>query len=150
MDSIDLTLLRTLAIDGRATFAELAEQVGLSGPSTAERVRRLEERGDISGYSAVIDPGALGLDLTAFVAVSLTEPGARDAFLAEVALLPGVVECHHTAGDDDYLLKARCSGTKGLERLVSEGLKSIAGVARTRTTVVLSSPLERALVPATE
>lgn len=150
MDSIDLTLLRTLAVDGRATFAELAEQVGLSGPSTAERVHKLEERGDILGYTAVIDPDALGLDLTAFIAVSLTEPAARDGFLAGVALLPGIVECHHTAGDDDYLLKTHCAGTSGLERLVSEGLKSIAGVARTRTTVVLSSPLSRALAPAPE
>lgn len=150
MDPIDLTLLRILVMNGRATFAELADLVGLSGPSTAERVRKLEERGDIRGFAAIVEPRAIGLDLTAFIAVSLTGPEARSAFLSGVEGLPGIVECHHTAGDDDYLIKAHCAGTAGLERLVSDGLKAIPGVARTRTTVVLSSPLERPLEPAQE
>ena len=148
MDSIDLTLMRALAMNGRSTFAELADIVGLSGPSTADRVRRLEDNGDIRGYAALVEPSCVGLDLTAFIAVSLAVSGAREAFLAGIADVPGVVECHHTAGDDDYLLKVHCAGTRGLDRLVSEGIKGLPGVARTKTTVVLSSPLERVLVPA--
>lgn len=147
MDPIDITLMACLAHNGRATFSELAEKVGLSGPSTAERVRRLEERGSIRGYTALVDPAVLGLDLTAFVAVTLDQPGARDAFLGGLEGLSAVLECHHVAGDDDYLLKVRTAGTRGLEAFVSEQLKALPGVSRTRTVVVLSSPIERPFVP---
>lgn len=147
MDPIDLTIVATLARDGRATFSDLAEKVGLSGPSTGERVRRLEERVTIRGYHADVDPGAFGLDLTAFIAVTLVSPADRAAFLALVAHEPAVLECHHVAGDDDYLLKVVCAGTSGLEAFVSERLKSLPGVARTRTTVVLSSAIERTYMP---
>ena len=148
MDAIDLEILHALAISGRMTFAELADKIGLSGPSTADRVRRLEERGAIQGYRALIDPEAVGLDLTAFVAVSLEAPSYRDRFLDALRSMPAVLECHHVAGDDDYLLKVRTAGTRGLETFVSEQLKGIAGVARTRTTIALSSPVERVFVPA--
>jgi Lrp/AsnC family leucine-responsive transcriptional regulator len=147
VDTIDRKLLHALAGDGRRTYAELAADVGLSGPSTAERVRRLEEAGAITGYAALIDPASLGLDLTAFVAVSLGHPRFRSGFLEAVWDLEGILECHHTAGDEDYLLKVRCRGTGGLEALVSEGIKQVPGVARTRTTVVLSTPMERPFVP---
>lgn len=145
MDAIDLTIVGILARDARTTFSDIAEQVGLSGPSTADRVRRLEERGVIRGYHAQISPDALGLDLTAFVEVTLDAPKHRDVFLAAVANEPHIVECHHIAGDHDYLLKVRCAGTAGLESFVSDVVKAIAGVVRTRTTIVLSSAFERAL-----
>jgi len=147
MDSIDLEILRTLAENGRATFSDLAEKVGLSGPSTADRVRRLEERGAIRGYAASVDPAIVGLDLTAFVAVTLRDPSGREGFLAALAELPAVLECHHVAGDHDYLLKVRTAGTRGLETFVSDELKGIEGVVRTHTTIVLSSPFERPFVP---
>jgi Lrp/AsnC family transcriptional regulator, leucine-responsive regulatory protein len=145
LDAIDLTILRTLVANARVTFADLAEAVGLSGPSTAERVRKLEERGVIGGYHADLDPGTIGLDLTAFVSVSLESPAHRASFLTGLESLPGVVECHHVAGDDDYLIKVHVAGTHGLETFVSDGLKALPGIARTRTTVVLSSPFERPL-----
>ncbi|PKQ37252.1 MAG: Lrp/AsnC family transcriptional regulator [Actinobacteria bacterium HGW-Actinobacteria-1] len=145
VDAIDLTIVGILARDARTTFSDIAEQVGLSGPSTADRVRRLEERGVIRGYHAQISPDALGLDLTAFVEVTLDAPKHRDVFLAAVANEPHIVECHHIAGDHDYLLKVRCAGTAGLESFVSDVVKAIAGVVRTRTTIVLSSAFERAL-----
>lgn len=148
MDAIDLTILELLAANARVTFSELALATGLSGPSVAERVRKLEERGAIQGYSARIAPDALGLGLTAIVAVSLAGPEYRESFLAGIGRLPGVVECHHVAGDDDYVLKAHVAGTAGLEAFVSEGLKALPGIARTRTTVVLSTPLDRPLSPA--
>ena len=148
MDATDLRILAVLAANARMTFSDLAEQIGLSGPSTADRVRRLEERGAIRGYAASIDPDSLGLGLTAFVAVTLAGPADRGGFLDGIAVLPEVVECHHVAGDDDYVLKVHVAGTRGLEAFVSDGIKALPGIARTRTTVVLSTPLERPLSPA--
>ncbi len=147
MDAIDRALVSTLARSGRASYAELAQLVDLSGPSTGERVRRLEERGVVRGYHAEVDAATFGLDLTAFVSVTLGAPADRAAFLAAVDATPAVLECHHVAGDDDYLIKVVCAGTAGLEEFVTERLKAIPGVARTRTTIVLSSPVERAFVP---
>jgi Lrp/AsnC family transcriptional regulator, leucine-responsive regulatory protein len=143
MDPIDLRLVELLAANARASYAELAQQVGLSGPSTAERVRRLEERGIVRGYAARVDPAALGRALTAFVSVSVGDRAQTQAFLAALALVPEVVECHHVAGDDDYLLKVHVDGTRGLEALVTDRLKAIEGVTRTRTTVVLSTTFDR-------
>ncbi len=148
MDEIDLRILDVLSVDGRMTFADLAERVGLSAPSTAERVRRLELRGVIRGYSARLDPTVLGVALTAFVSVTLAGPAVRDGFLAALDAFTEVVECHHVAGDDDYLLKVHVDGTHGLERFVSDRLKAVPGIARTRTTVVLSTSLDRPLAPA--
>jgi Lrp/AsnC family leucine-responsive transcriptional regulator len=147
VDAVDLAILALLAQNARVTFSELAVAVALSGPSTADRVRRLEERGAIRGYSARISPEALGLELTALVAVTLAGPEYRAAFLARLGELPGVVECHHVAGDYDYLVKVHVAGTRGLETFVSDGLKSVSGVAKTHTTVVLSTPLDRPLSP---
>lgn len=143
MDSTDLEILDSLVFDGRMTFSDLAERIGLSGPSTAERVRRLEATGVITSYTAVLDPEAVSAELAAFVSVALESPAARSAFLAAVTDEASVLEVHHVAGDGDYLLKIRCSGTRELERIVSERIKGVPGVARTSTTVVLSTLFER-------
>lgn len=147
MDAVDRTLLHHLALDGRRSYSDLADIVGMSAPSTAERVRRLEDTGAITGYSAIVDPQRLGLDITAFVSVSLEHPRFREGFLESTATTSGVLECHHVAGEDDYLLKVLCAGTAGLESLVTEQIKGLDGVARTRTVVVLSTALARPYVP---
>ena len=147
VDAIDLAIVGTLVDDARTSFAELAQRVGLSGPSTAERVRKLEERGVIRGYHADLDPEAIGLALTAFVAVTLASPEFRAGFLEGIGHMSRIVECHHVAGDDDFLLKVHVAGTRGLEAFVTDGVKSLPGVARTRTTVVLSTQLARPLAP---
>ena len=147
LDDIDLRIIELLTANARATFSELAEQIGLSAPSTAERVRKLEERRAIRGYAARVDPEALGLGLTAFISVTLVGSADRQSFLVDVANLHEVVECHHVAGDDDYLLKVYVSGTRGLESFVSDRLKALKEVERTHTTVVLSTALERPLSP---
>lgn len=147
MDALDITALRRLMSDGRVSWADLARDLGLASTSAAERVHRLEESGVISGYAAIVDPAAVGADLTAFVAVSLTGSEHRDGFLAAIAGMDEIAECHHVAGDDDFLLKVRCAGTAGLERLVSDTIKGLEGIARTRTTVVLSSAKESVVVP---
>ena len=148
MDEIDLQILDLLGTDGRMTFSDLADAVGLSAPSTAERVRRLEQRGIILGFTTRVDPASLGVGLTAFVAVSLSGSDSRSGFLEALAAFPEVAECHHVAGDDDYLLKVHVDGTRGLESLVSDHLKAVPGVSRTRTTVVLSTALDRPVSPA--
>ena len=124
------------------TWAELASCLGLSSPATAERVHRLEEQGVIQGFTALVDPEAVGCGLTAFVAVTLERPEHRHSFLQKIVEMQEVQECHHVAGEDDYWLKVRCKGTRDLERVVSDTVKSIPGVARTRTTIVMSTPKE--------
>jgi Lrp/AsnC family leucine-responsive transcriptional regulator len=146
-DSIDLTILAELMARGRMTFSDLAGRLGLSAPATAERVRRLEERGVIKGYAAVVDPESVGCGVTAFVAATLEHPRHREAFIELVRRLPEIQECHHVAGDDDYLLKVRCGTMRDLERLLSSEIKGLPGIARTRTIVVLSSIKETSVLP---
>lgn len=147
MDETDSKALAYLMANGRATWAELAGILGLSAPAAADRVRRLEERGVITGYAAIINANTIGCGLTAFIAVTLDRPVHRAAFLARVRALPEVQECHHVAGEDDFLLKVRCGSTRDLEQIVSEGIKGLDGIARTRTTVVLSTSKETPILP---
>lgn len=147
MNSIDLKAISELMANGRATWAELASCLGLSGPATAERVHRLEEQGVIKGYTALIDPEAVGCGLTAFVALSLERPEHRNLFLTRIAEMGEVQECHHVTGGDDYLLKVRCRGTRDLDRVISGQLKGIPGVTRTRTTIVLNTHKETPIPP---
>jgi Lrp/AsnC family leucine-responsive transcriptional regulator len=147
--TLDSKAVDLLMRNGRATWAELAQHLGLSAPAAADRVRKLEERGVIKSYAAVVNPESTGYSLTAFVAVALDRPAQRAAFLKLVASLREVAECHHVAGDDDYLLKVRCRSTRDLDRLLVESLKAVPGV-RTRTTVVLATAKESVVVPLAE
>ena len=150
MDDIDRKALTRLQRNGRESWASLGAALGMTGPAAADRVRRLEERGVIRGYTALVDAESVGLVLTAFVAVTLERPQARAAFLKRVSALPEVLECHHVAGDDDYLLKVRCRGPLDLDRVLSEELRGIAGVARTRSTIVLRTAKETATLPVSD
>lgn len=147
--TLDSKAVRLLMRNGRATWAELADHLDLSAPAAADRVRRLEQRGVIRGYAALVDPEAAGYPLAAFVSVALDRPDRRNAFLKRIATLPEIAECHHVAGEDDYLLKVRCRGTRDLDRLLVQSLKTIPGI-RTRTTVVLATEKESVLIPLAE
>lgn len=147
MDAIDHKILNALIQNGRITWAELAGHLGLSSPATADRVRKLEEQGLIKGYTALLDAETAGYGLGALIAVSLERPAHREAFLELVQKLPEIQECHHTAGDDDYMLKVRCQGTRDLDRIISEQLKSLPGIVRTRTTIILGTVKETPNVP---
>ena len=147
LDSLDMKVLKLLMRNGRATWAELGQLLGLSAPSAAERVRKLEQRGVIRGYAALIDPASVGRPLTAYISVSLASHRNRAAFLRAIAKMEQIAECHHVAGDDDYLLKVRCRGTQDLDNLLAKELKEKLGVARTRTTIVLSTAKESVRVP---
>jgi len=136
---VDRLLLAALARDGRASYTELAEKVGLSVSAVHQRVRRLEQRGLITGYRATLDPRQLGLPLTAFV--SITPIGAQtEDPPALLSHLTAIEECHAVAGQESYILKVRVASPDALEVLLRE-IRACANVS-TRTTVVLSTPFE--------
>jgi Lrp/AsnC family leucine-responsive transcriptional regulator len=137
--------MRVLSERGRATWAELAERLKLSPPAAADRVRKLEERGVIKGYTALLDPEAIGRSLTAFIAVTLADHGRRQQFLEVLSELNAIEECHHVAGEYDFLLKVRCRNTRELDGLLTNDLKGRAGAGRTQTTIVLSTQKEQPL-----
>jgi len=150
MDAFDYKIIKLLMANGRMTWADLASQVGLSAPAVAERVNRLQANGVITGICALIDGERVGAECTAFVAVTLEKPQFREAFLEQVNALEEVQECHHIAGDDDYLLKIRCRNTKDLDRVISYGIKGLHGVLRTRTTIVMDTLKETVQIPLQE
>ncbi len=147
LDEVDYKVVQHLMRQGRMTWSDLAAILQLSAPATADRVRRLEERGVITAYAALVDAELAGCSLTAFIAVTLERPEHRAAFLERVQQLAEVQECHHMTGDDDYWLKVRCRHTKDLERLISNDLKELPGILRTRTTIVLSTVKETPILP---
>lgn len=147
LDLVDYKVIQYLMAQGRITWSELAGHLELSAPATADRVRRLEERQIITGYAALVNPESVGCYLTAFVAVTLEHPQYRTEFLNKIYQLAEIQECHHVTGEDDYLLKVRCHTTKGLEHLISEELKGLPGILRTRTTIALSTVKETPVLP---
>jgi Lrp/AsnC family transcriptional regulator, leucine-responsive regulatory protein len=147
LDEIDSKVIQHLMNQGRITWSELANLLELSAPAAADRVRRLEERQVIQGYTARINPEAVGCELTAFIAVDLEHARHRAAFLQKIQALPEVQECHHVTGENDYWLKVRCRNTKDLERLVSEEIKGLSSILKTRTTIVLSTVKETSNLP---
>ena len=146
-NAMDGKALALLMRDGRATWAEVGQALGLSAPAAAERVHKLEKRGVIRGYAALVDAASVGHPLTAYISVTIASHRNRAVFLRGIAKMEQVAECHHVAGDDDYLLKVRCRGTQDLDHLLASELKDKLGVARTRTTIVLSTAKESVLVP---
>jgi Lrp/AsnC family leucine-responsive transcriptional regulator len=145
----DWELLAILQSEGKATYADLARRVNLSQTAVHERVKKLEARGLIRGYCAMVDPAALGLPVTAFVFVE-QRPGPTDADLpARFAALDHVVACHSIAGDESFLLKVRVADTGDLERVIGE-IRGLDGVTRTRCVVGLTTWFEARPVPPPE
>lgn len=145
LDRIDHHILSLLRTDGRMSHASIAKQVGLSGPAVHERVRKLEQSGVIAGYTAVIDPEKVGLPHVAFCQVTLaggSEFAMDEPIVARICEEPGVLEFHRIAGQDCYLVKIRTSTSKELEQVLRR-IRSIRGVDRTRTTIVLSTEHEQ-------
>ncbi len=140
LDELDRQLLRLLVRDGRRSYTDLAKDTGLSTSAVHQRVRRLEQRGVITGYTARVDPRVVGLPLTAFVSVTPIDPAAPDDAPERLLRLPAVEACHSVAGTESWILKVRVADPGALEALLSE-IRSSAGV-QTRTTVVLSTPWE--------
>ena len=140
MEEIDRKILSLLTSDGRMSFTDLAGQTGLSVSATHQRVRRLERRGLIRGYAAVINAADAGLPLTAFVSIKPFDPAAADDAPDRLAHLAAIEACHSVAGEENYILKVRVASPGDLENLLSE-IRAAANVS-TRTTIVLSTPYE--------
>ena len=137
-DSLDCKILEHLIDKGRITWAELANILGLSAPAIADRIRRLEEKGVIKGYTTKVDYKVLGYSLTAFVSVSLSHPKYQEKFLEAVHTFDEIQECYHVLGNEDYLMKVRCFNTEHLDSFLHGNLKLLPGVTKARTTIVLS------------
>lgn len=146
LDDIDRRLLSTLMREGRATWADLAEELGLTAPAIAQRVRRLEERGVIRQFAAWVDPESVA-PISAYVFVRFDGPGQRGRFREEVLRLAQVQECSRLAGEEDYLLKVRCGSLTELEQLLGVTLPKIPGVVRARASVVLATIKDTPILP---
>ena len=142
LDDTDLRILGMLQDDCRTSLARIGEAVGLSAPAVLERIKKLEAAGVIVGYRALLDGRRLGLDITAFIGVIISHPDRIADFERRVVALDDVLECHHVTGEHTLLLKVKTANTSSLERLISQ-IRSLAGVSRTETLVVLSTHTER-------
>lgn len=147
IDDIDRKIVSILQDNGRIAAAEIARRVEMAPSAVFERIKKLEERGVIRGYSANLDPKTLGLDLLAFVMVRADERITAIEAGRKMAAIPGVQEVHHIAGEDCYLVKVRTRDTESLGRLLRESLGSIPFVRSTRTTIVLETVKETSHLP---
>jgi Lrp/AsnC family leucine-responsive transcriptional regulator len=141
VDDLDRRIITELRLNGRATFAELGRQVGLSASAVHERVGKLESNGVITGYHATVDPRTIGLGVTALVGIQPTDTAADDEVALALGELHEVESCWAVAGDEAFVVKVRVPTVDELERTLGR-LRKIGGVARTRTTVVLSTRFE--------
>lgn len=149
LDAMDRAILDILQREGRITNVELAQRIGLSPGPTLARVNKLESAGYIDGYVALVNRPKMGLAVTAFVLVSLREHNraANDAFLSAVKELTEVLEIHHIAGDEDFLLKVVAESPASYETFMLERLTTVADLQRVKTVFVLSSPKSSTAIP---
>lgn len=149
LDDVDRQLLKLLQQDGRTPVSRLAEAVGLSAPPVHERLKRLEAAGVIRRYTAVLDPERLGLGMTVYVAVTLHlhREGAVKRFREAVKQVPAILECHHTTGTADFLLRVVVRDTAEYEHLILTTLTRLPGVERLNSSVVLSTMKAETALP---
>jgi Lrp/AsnC family transcriptional regulator, leucine-responsive regulatory protein len=140
LDPVDRQIVALLAADGRLSFTDLGRETGLSTSAVHQRVKRLEERGAITGYGARVDHTQLGQGLIAFVSIRPIDPSEPDDSPDRLAHLNEITSCYSVAGDSSYLLHVRVAGPAELEDLLAR-VRAAANVA-TRTTIVLSTPYE--------
>ena len=144
IDEMDRRILSLLQQDARLPNAEIARRVGMAPSATLERLRKLEERGVIKGYEVRLDPRKLGLGLTAFIYVRTQNKAGEVDSGERLKQHPNVLEVHHIAGEDCYLVKVRAKDTADLARIVREQVKAVRGVLGTRTTIVMETVKETA------
>ena len=151
LDEKDARILEILQKDGRTTNVEMARAVELTPSATLERVRKLEERGLIKGYTAILDPQGLGLGLLAFIFMRVEErddvPVAAESTAEALSALPCVLELHHLAGEDCFLVKVRARDTDDLYRILRDEFGRFKAIKGTRTTIVLKTVKETTALP---
>ena len=145
MEDLDRRIVALLGSDGRMSYTDLARATGLSTSAVHQRVRRLEERGVIRGYAAVVDAEAVDLPLTAFISIRPIDPSAPDDAPERLRGLAEIEACHSVAGEESYILKVRVQTPADLEVLLAR-IRAEANVS-TRTTIVLSTPYEARPLP---
>lgn len=150
IDATDRQLLDCLQTNARSSNAELARGLGMAPSAIHQRVRKLEDRGIVLGYSARVDPRAIERGLLAFIHLRTEEPLGETRIAEEVAAIPGVLEVHDIAGEDCYLLKVRAADTGALHGLIRNGIGAVRGVLSTKTTIVLKTFAERFDLPLPE
>ena len=136
MDSIDRQIITILQKNARSSISEISAKVNLSIPATSDRIRKIETAGIITQYTAIVNPSALNMKLTAMMFISLEKPHFSEHFVAFVNTQDEILECHYLAGDFDYLIKIVTESTETLERLLTR-IKSLSGVQKTQTIVTL-------------
>ena len=141
-DSIDRKLLQLLQEDDRQSLATLGKKIGAPASTINDRIRRLTRQGMIAGFHARLSPEAIGLNLLAFMLVGWSNPKVEAQFLKRIKASPAVLECHHVTGAWNYLLKLRVATTRDLEKFLAGTVKTVGGIDRTETLIVLSSVKE--------
>jgi Lrp/AsnC family leucine-responsive transcriptional regulator len=149
IDEIDGAILELLQDNARISQADVARAVGLAPSAVLERIRKLESKGVIRGYTVLVDPHALDQSMLAFVAVKSEEALGEDSVARALAKVPEVLEIHHVAGDDCYLLKVRARDAEHIGQLLRHRFGRIPGVRSTRTTIVLETVKETPRLPMT-
>jgi Lrp/AsnC family leucine-responsive transcriptional regulator len=144
----DARILEILQADGRRSYADLGSDLGMAGPSAHERVKKLEARGVIRRYSAVVDPGAIGLTVLAFTWVTQAPGTIATDLTPELAQIDEIEECHHITGEADYLLKIRARDMEHLGEIVRQ-VQTTRHVFSTETDVVFSTGFEGRPIPVT-
>lgn len=147
IDDIDANILDLLQENARVTQADIAKAVGLAPSAVLERMRKLEAKGVIRGYIASVDPHVADLPLLAFVSVRTSEFGPEQPSARALAAIPEVLEVHHVAGEDCYLLKVRAQDAEHLGRLLRQQIAAVPHVTSTRTTIVLGTCKETVRIP---
>jgi Lrp/AsnC family leucine-responsive transcriptional regulator len=140
VEATDRKILTLLAVDGRMSFTDLGKATGLSTSAVHQRVKRLERRGLIRGYAAMVDHDQIGLPLTAFVSIIPIDPSEADDYPQRLSDITELESCWSVAGEESYILKVRVPTPGALEDLLAR-IRAVANVS-TRTTIVLSTPYE--------
>ncbi len=145
LDPIDHRILELLQKNARTKLNEMAQQLGLTIPTISERIQKLEDRGFIKGYTAILDAKRLGKDITAFITVSIDSSKHYQMFMERAKETEEILECHSVTGEGSHLLKVRAENTNSLEKLLSR-IQSWPGVLSTKTSVVLSTIKESTIL----
>ncbi len=143
VDNTDKKILSILMKDGKATYAEIASSVHVSGGTVHGRIKKLEEMGVIKGYHAVIEHAALGYDIAAFLGIYLNKSSQYTEVTRELTTIPEVVSAHYTTGNYSIFAKIVCKDTKHLRQVLHDKIQKIPGIQRTETFISLEASIDR-------
>jgi Lrp/AsnC family leucine-responsive transcriptional regulator len=146
LDAKDRSILALIQRDGKMSQALIAQHVGLSTAAVNERLKKLDQSGVIRRFTALVDPRAVGIQVTAFIEVFIEHPRYEAPFIQRILGLDEVQECHHITGEFSVLLKVRVPDMESLQRLVISQLNGAEGVRQTRTVMVLSTVKEESYI----